>query len=610
MKKKIFKKIDEWFKSKYSKQTLYIILTIAFLLVSSVVLICFIEYRHRMGGGLINAFLGNTPLLFYTIAIVFSILLFLTGVTGNAIYAANIFFSICVLATFASINKFLSRGAPLLPEDLEMATEIASLSQMVNVRGIIMTIALIVLMTIFCVIVSRFLKKNVIPTFSKKTRIISRIAIIIASCTFLVVGTDFIRNPRGDNYEAIDWLGTELVAWNQAENYNRNGFIIGFIYNMQTKKIDKPEGYSEESVSSIISKYEDVANSNNSKKTSLSDEDINILLVMNESFIDPARLSKYYPYSGGDVTPNLRKIMENTTSGYMYSVDYGGGTANIEYEALTGLSNFFYASAVPYSHFVSRMPNFPSIASIMREQGYKTIGMHPFNGAMYKRDSVYRNLGFDNFYDYYDFEYTDTTSDNVYVSDESSYKQLLYQLNSTDEKQFITLVTMQNHMPFGERYSKNKRHFSSNASHIDDWNNEQIEDYLESLYLSDQALGNLVSELDKIEKKTVLLFFGDHLPGLYNDLPSDAGNLRFETPVFMYSNFNTSNEDLGVISPNYIGNELFNYIDAQKPWLYYLLDDLKETYPILAKSYFGRTELETSEVLTDYSFINYWRVSK
>ena len=593
----------------------YIALMTGLVLLLAPLFTFYLQYRAEICdfGAAWHFFIDKPALFWYSSLIMLLISVALICIVGNVLIAKAILFSTLLAITFAHINKFIWRNSPLLPEDFlifgqgKALTEGRALTNFVNAWDLAVSIISIILIITGAVLVSRKLRK-IRPKFNKKAMIKWRIIGLLVSVILLFLITLPVRQPQSGRRDHIPFLNSELIAWNQARNYQRNGFIVGFIYNLQVRRMDRPDNYSREAIESIVRKYQRIADEQNADRIALEDSGINIIFVMNESFIDPEPLRRYYPFTGGEVTPNWRRIQQdsNTSTGWHYSSEYGGGTANIEFEALTGFSNYFMGM-VPYTHIVSRTPNFPSFASLLNSQGYRSIGLHSYFGSMYKRNIVYRNLGFDRFLDESRFDHTTRHGNSEYISDAASYRQLLDQLRSTDQSQFITLVTMQNHMPYGNVYDEHD--FRSTAD-VSDRVNQQISDYLQILHDSDAALGNLISELEGLDEKVIMVFWGDHMPGMYNP-PESSRHLRYKTPLFIFSNFDMPQpaRDLGVISANYLISVLLDYLNAKKPAFFYLLDDVKKHEPILTRTYHYDGPVSEARALMYYRLISYDTIS-
>ncbi|MCL2085768.1 LTA synthase family protein [Candidatus Saccharibacteria bacterium] len=580
-------------------------ISVAFAVVISILILIFIEYRHNLNsfGPVWDMLLERPRVFFYSALIIFAIIVFFAGIFGNVFVAGGVTASIFILLMYTNYNKIIYRDAPLLPEDFGMVTESGSLIGMVGILSLIINIIAAAAIVFSSILLHRFINRKLPAKFSKKSRIITRVCLVAVAATFLIAGTHFIRNTKG-NRVWNDFLRSEFVAWNQTENYRRNGFLIGFIYNLQSRRMEEPANYSRESIEQISKKYQTVADRENKDRIDLADEDINIIFVMNESFFDATKVTEFYPFeSDHELLPNLHRLQSQNPHGNIFTSEFAGGTANVEFEALTGFSNFFTSGIIPYTHMVSRNNNFPSFARFLGERGYRTVGMHPYGASMYKRDIVYQNFGFDAFIDQTGFTYQDSIrpDDREYISDYSAYRQLLYQLNSTDDNQFIFMVTMQNHLPFHDTPA-NARGFNSTAN-VEPHINQQINNYLESLHESDLALGFLVDELNNLGKKVVLVFWGDHLPYQYDNLPYE---LRQSTPILFYANFDLENQiEVNTITPNYITTLLLDLLGVEKSPFHFMLDDMKKKYPIFAHFYFQDQYPAPSIVLTEYELINF-----
>src|SRR5699024_4300217 len=138
------------------------------------------------------------------------------------------------------------------------------------------------------------------------------------------------------------------------------GFVGGFLYNLDLEPIEKPEDYSKSKLLEISQKYEQKAMAINQSRTSSLD-DVNVIFIMNESFSDPFHLNGIE--ANRDPIPFMRKLQERSVSGYSMAQSIGGGTANSEFAALTGISMEPLASNVssPYTQMDNRMDRLPSV---------------------------------------------------------------------------------------------------------------------------------------------------------------------------------------------------------------------------------------------------------
>ena len=585
----------------------FFLLTILTITVSSILAVVYITVWQYQNYGEITEFLfQKQPIVIFNFVIMFAVIILAIGLIGDWVVSLGIIYAIITGVMFANSEKMKSRNTPLLPEDFTMASEAGSLSSMVNLLDLVLVVILIIAVIAGSIYISKRLKKHYKLNFPKKYTRILRLCLVLASATILVYHTDFLRNKTEGNYMQVDFLQTEINAYNQEENYRVNGFIIGTIFNIQPKKMSEPADYTKEAVNKIINKYQKIAEEENKNHSSLEDDDINIVFVMSESFIDPSLGKTVYDYGSTDPIPTTRKIMQTNSSGWAASSEYGGGIANVEFEALTGFSNYFL-NTIPYSGFVSHIQGFPSAVSFYNQNGYNTTALHPYGKTMYKRDLVYPNLGFNTFKSLEEFKYTDKIDNSQYASDKASFDQVLYELEDTSAPHFIHLVTMQNHMPYDPGiYAENN--FKVSGHEEDRTEADKVETYLTGINKSDQALADFIDQLEDSDQKTVVAFWGDHWPGIYGDMfgEGEDGLDVHRTPLFIYKNFETkeARQDLGTISLNYLTPTILDELNVKMSPYQYMLLDAKKSYPALTKDFVtGNTE--KSQILKDYELIEY-----
>lgn len=556
-----------------------------------------------------NEFLSKNPKIAEYSQIVTILVSFLfVGIFRNWRISMGILFSLATIAMYINTEKMASRNTPFLPEDLAMSGEAGGLASMINLErflNMLFTIAVIIIITI---IVNKISKKIWHFKFSRKQKIaifIPQIALILICAHFLNLHTLEIRNLSGKGtFIKVENLETSIDFTDQAYNYRTNGFILATISNLQTKTQKQPKGYSKEAVQKIVQKYQKIAEENNKNRKKLSDEKVNVVYVMSESFIDPKLGKHLYDYGNKEPIPYTQEIKKSQSSGWAASSEYGGGTANIEFEALTGLSNFFLNS-IPYTSIVPANKDTPSIVKNFNENGYKTIAMHPYNRNMYRREVVYPNLGFQEYKSADGFKNNSKIDNSKYISDESAFNEVLAELKNSQKPEFIHLVTMQNHMPYEEN-AYSEHNFNVNAKNgANPENAKTVQAYLEGISRSDKAMKNFLSEIEKLNEKTIVVFWGDHWPGIYGEMfekELNKNDIR-RTPLFVYSNFKKEKQDLGTSSLIYNQILALNAFHSKLSPFQYLLSDLREKYPALTKQ-FVKTD-EKSDVLKDFEMIEY-----
>lgn len=612
-----------------------VLFSILFLIIISVIFTWFILWRQNMQD--VNEtvqFIERKPILFlYSSLIIFLLSSTLAALLWRPFLAAGIIFSIVSVITFAHMEKFKVRQIPLLPEDIQMVGQAETMMEFVDVWSIVRLAAGIVLILVATWLIDHYARKVV--GIETKTRpwfirfaLVPRVSLALVSLTTLVLVSAPIARHKSSGDNMPWWIqGLDLVAWNQTENYELNGFVIGFLYNIGSLQVPEPVNYSKESINQVISKYEEVKSKDNTR-VPLSDKVDNIIFVMNESFYDPEVLGGNYLHTGGDVVPNIHKIFQKYPSGYMYSPEYGGNTANVEFAAFTSLSNY-WANTIPYVTAISQVNNLPGLVRNAKDNNYNTTAIHSFDGSMYKRNFIYANMGFDEFLDVNKMTHTQKENNEGYVSDGEVYQEVLDILKDGNKKHLVAAITMQNHSPYDSAHYEDY-HFHLLAPAESD-NAYSIESSFESLHRSDKYLGDLIAELDKLEERTIMIWFGDHAAGVLDSyINSDnktLSDLAHLTPYFIYANFELDNDftvkevakinselgfnfstkgvDLPTVTPNCLSNILYNLLGVEKPAMLYMLDEICEKTPILAQSYFADKTPSTYPALVDYELVSY-----
>lgn len=586
-------------------------LRLAIMLVSAVILTYFLEYRYFLNNGeRAWDFVMNSPRVFwYSSLLMFFIVLLFSGIFKKPFTGPFVTLALIIIVTYIHINKFILRGTPLLPEDFQLASEAASMTKFVNWGSLIrmlMAVGIALGLGVLCNHLTRrvFERKEEPKSWARKHMVAERIFMITVACLGFMLGTDFARNHSGQRYEDIPWLKTQFVAWNQERNYDWNGFILGFCYNWSKFNLTAPDGYDEGKIQTIYEKYAKRAAADEGR-TSLAEKDYNIVVILNESFYDPEIIAKYYPYSGGEVTPVLNRIKKTFPYGQMYSTDYGGGTANIEFEVLTGLTNY-WANTVPYTDLIPRSGVVPSIAWFTADFGYETVAVHPFNGGMYKRNLALKNEGFETFITETEMKHTEHDGQSQYINDRSTYQETLDVIKDSEEKVMVGVITMQNHTPYDPWIYDDYKFTVENA---DDGARGNVETYLQMLHNSDAYLGEFLEKLGELSEDTVVLFFGDHSPGIFplvNDAEEkEVRDLARLTPYFIWANFGLAPESLPTTTPNCLVNTMYNLLNVKKPVLGYLLDEICTETPILTPAYFDDEAPFQSTELSEYELVNY-----
>lgn len=555
---------------------------IRMFLVANVVTLLFIFTQNNMDFvNTLNWIYNYNAQFIFSLIVIYAIYIFVYNVLGK-VFLSTILTSI-LLIILAIVNHFkiVFRGDPLYPSDFTQIGHMQSVIPMVMDYFSWGYILLVIVSVVACILAGMYIRKYI---QNVKVHAGVRVLFIIGSVFVLYAYGNFTNTFMNKWFQKS---GIEFVLWNQNENYASNGFVLGFISNLDTTVIEKPKDYSKENMLQIANDIKKQYSSNIGAQKQK--EKPNIIFVMSESFWDPTKLTNLS--FSEDPLPNLHHYIENFPGGQTISPTFGGNTANVEFEVLTSYSmSLLKPGSIPYQQVVTNKKEVPSITRELKKEGYYTSAIHSFGRSFFKRDDVYRVLGFDKFNAQDTMENVEVDGD--YISDLSMSKEIIAELEKQKQPTFIHAVTMQNHFPFTEG------RFGENQIEISGLDNEEskaeLETYTEGLRRSDEALQYLIEQLDNLDRSTLLVFFGDHLPslGTNKSLYKETGYITNEktpserlamtqTPLLMYANFDIPNDNLGLVSPIYFSNLVFDYAGLNKVPFYQFLSKLYEEIPVL-----------------------------
>lgn len=377
-------------------------------------------------------------------------------------------------------------------------------------------------------------------------------------------------------------LGDTPSMWDSVYDAQRNGPLVAFTRQLNPKIMDKPSNYSEETMKKVAARYQKEAETINASRTN-NLTDSTVVYVLSESFSDPSRVPGLK--TNKDSMPNIRKIKAGTTSGLMLSSGYGGGTANLEYMGLSGLSmaNFESSLSSPYQQLVPSQHWTPTINQLWGAP-VNSLGYHSYESSMYSRATNYKKFGFSHFYTLTGpdvIKYQDKIDESPYVSDKSSYDSALEGIKSGKTNKFIQIITMQNHMPYHEWYENNDYTAeSTTGTPLGDDEQRSIETYQKGVEITDQATQEFLNELDALDKPVTVVFYGDHLPGIYSSASEDDNNslALHLTDYFIWSNKASSSQgnkasDAAYSSPNFFVAQAADHMNAKvSPYLAFLTE--------------------------------------
>ncbi|MGB7473994.1 LTA synthase family protein [Trichococcus sp.] len=577
------------------------------LLATVVVVHLFLQWtQNDLDAGLVVNFVfaWHTEKFLISTGVLMTLGLWLWALVGNIRLANALLLLSGGILGMATYEKMLQRNEPVYPSDLKMLTEATFLLEMLNGRTLaVLSFALIALLAF---VFFSFRKSQKTVKLGWK----SRVLMLVATSLALSYAGQF--QQEGNLLKKAYDRTAYWIPYSQQMNYYNTGFVAGFLYNLSAAPMEVPADYSQEKIDELKVTYQQFADEINAERTAVLPE-TNVIYIMNESFADPLELEGLDLKS--DPIPFTRALMDTSYSGELLSQGYGGGTANIEFEALTGFSMEPFASNIttPYTQFLSSQDDFPSVVSRLEEAGFRTTAIHPYNTTMYKRLENYETLGFDSFL--YEDTMTNTKKldTNPYISDEAAYAEIVAILKASEEKDFIHLVTMQNHTPYQNKYTVTPSAAETGIA------SQTIRNYLQDLQYSDQALADLLTALEGWNEPTVVVFWGDHWPSVFGEDLYALNTIQnmHETPMFIYSNTDENQKDLGVTSPIYFFPEVLELSGSRVTAFEALLMALQEQVPAFEKTLYvngntgeyvsSREELseQAKSLLADYDLIQY-----
>ncbi|NTQ83085.1 LTA synthase family protein [Enterococcus faecium] len=580
------------------------IISIFFLVVFSNLFLQWCQNDLSVDLALKFAFSWHTEKFFLACLVLLIILIFLIALAGSVPLGSLTYVVTIGVLGFANYMKMSYRQEPIYPDDLKMITEIGLLKDMTGTMLFTVILAAAgTVLGLFCWYMFRSLKKG------RRFQLI-RLTTLLVAIGLLGYISNF-NNP--DNLLRKAYNKTALwIPYSQKMNYYNTGFIGGFLYNLKVEPMDEPEGYSKAKIKEITEKYQKLADE---KNKAVEEESPNIVFVMSESFSDPSRLNGVEV--SGEPLADYYEVADQTYSGNMLSQNYGGGTANIEFEALTGFSMALFNAQLttPYTMLVPKMDQLPSIVSALNAQSYQTTAIHPYNTSMYKREDVYQTLGFDQFISERTMTYTDTIENNPYISDESAYKEVMTLLKEEKAPQFIHLVTMQTHMPYNGKYDR----LGYSAEISDGSGTLDLENYLQDISYSSAALKQFTEELKNLSRRTLVVFWGDHLPGIYSDTiqaKNDKQTLH-ETQFLMFDSKGKLEKQTtqdAITSPFYFAANLMEQTNQTTNGFYQLLLSLEQELPTFERELYyqngqwykeAQFNRSQQEIYDEYKLIQY-----
>ncbi len=447
-------------------------------------------------------------------------------------FAMILISSIWIIFALCDFVLLSYRVTPFSAVDFGMIdTALAVLTKYASVGAIIGVAIFAVLLVVAFII---FAKKSPVD----QNRKISHGVIIIIFSFLLTFAASSIGRSTG-------LLATEFP--NLADAYLENGFAYCFCSSIFNTGIAKPKTYSEDKTHEIVNDApteaatpasSDAPKPEEVKNVRIEDvqkryDGYNVIFLQLESFFDITEVSKLS--FSADPVPYFRSLIENCPSGYLSMPCIGAGTANTEFEVITGMDlDFFGPGEYPYKT-VLKDTSCESLAFNLHDQGYATHAIHNNRASFYNRHKIFAHFGFDDFTSFELMNITENTP-NGWAKDKFLTKEIMTDLKATDNRDFIYTISVQGHGKYpSSQLIENPEIQLLDGALESKWYG--IEYYANQIREMDDFLRELTAELSAYDEPVLLIGYGDHLPGLgftNEDLPN--GLTLKQTQYFIWSN--------------------------------------------------------------------------
>lgn len=418
----------------------------------------------------------------------------------------------------------LKRVTPFSYTDLKLVNDLFTMQSNYFSQG--EAIAVIVLVAAVIAFIGILWKKG--PKYTGKQHRVASILAVGAFALFIPMVTQAAvsNNILASYFENI------------AQGYKDYGFVYSFSASVVDRGMKAPDNYSDKTVQAALDKVTVPA-------TDASVEKPNIICVLLESFVDPNEVN--FLECSKNPVPNFENLAANYSSGYLTVPVVGAGTANTEFEVLTGMGmRYFGLGEYPYKTIL-KTNSCESIADDLKNLGYGTAVVHNNGGNFYSRANAFSQMGFDNFTSKEMMDITEYTPLGTWPTDDILVNEVAKALDATPQQDFIYTITVQGHGAYPTDKVIENPEISVTGADSEEANNEW-EYYVNEIHEVDKFIANLTTMLSQRDEKTVVVFFGDHLPTMgLEDSDMKSGSI-FKTRYVTWNNFGMEKIDRDITS--------------------------------------------------------------
>lgn len=475
--------------------------------VLALLLALIVESLSRASVAKMFAYVAQHPLYF-----LYNALIILTSLTFSELFKhrRSALFTLCVTWIGLGTAAFMvvrERTQPFTSMDVLMLKDAVTLTTVYYTwpQIILMCGAVFLAVAAAIWVITRLPRRRHVNYTASITAVAGLVILSFCLCT---LGVSFGYFPR--HFE-------DLV-----DCYNQYGFATCFTFTFGEMGVSKPDAYSTETVTGIVDEIvdADAVQPTATPGPHVFDDDDNlaqpnIIIVQLESLFDVNTIlgSAY----SADPTPNFNRLSREYPSGELYVPAIGGGTANVEFEVLSGMNlDYFGAGEYPYSTILQEA-TCETIAYDLLEQGYATTAMHNHTATFYSRNEVYSRLGFQHFVSVEYMPYV-TYTDVGWAEDIIMADEIIKAMDATDERDFVMAITVESHGKYEETYTYREGDPEILAL-PEQISKNRFANYLHLISQTDNFVGKLIKDLETYDEPVICIFYGDHLPGL--DLTAD-----------------------------------------------------------------------------------------
>lgn len=520
-------------------------------------------------------YMTGTPLVFLYNAFMIFVTFSIVYLFKRRIFVRMIIGAIWVILGIANGYILLKRVTPFNAQDLKIAGDgIALINNYCN--GFEVVVIAVGAVALLIWLISMWRRGG--QYAGKIHHIAALIGIIVCGVLYT-----FVTNIAIDKRVVSTYFGNIAFAY---EDY---GLPYCFSASLFNTGISEPNGYTKKAMAKIDKDGE----LNQTATSRSSDELPNIIVVQLESYFDVAN-AEFFTTSE-DVCPNLHNLYQNYSNGYFKVPSVGAGTANTEFEVLTGMNlRYFGPGEYPYKTYSKKHPT-ESAATALASLGYGTHALHDNTGNFYSRANVFNNMGFDTFTSK-EFMNVLQTTENGWAKDEILTQHIMEAMDTTKQEDFVFTVSVQGHGNYPETQVIENPKIKVEGIEDEALKNKW-EYYVNQVYEMDQFIGDLIKAVEERNEPSVVVFYGDHLPTMGLKAEDLKSRYLYNTNYVIWDNIGLQKDDKNI--PAYqLMSEVLNRLDIHSGTVFNYHQQRKGT-----KNYLSDLELLQYDILYGKQYV-------